>query len=114
MDCCTFKPSCVVNYATLLQAKFAFVSFKIVNVLKQQPTICTLVLPVVACLTPVLGNNPSAIAVAGRIIQFVLMSWVYAFYWFDYKWSLTNLPLERRVQFFQSHWVYFSGDYTPI
>lgn len=51
---------------------------------------------------------------AGRIIQFVLMSWVYAFYWFDYKWSLTNLPLEKRVQFFQSHWVYFLGKYRYV
>ena len=46
---------------------------------------------------------------AGRPVQFLLTSWVYAFYWFDYKWSLTNLPLEKRVQFFQSHWAYFAG-----
>lgn len=46
---------------------------------------------------------------AGRPVQFLLTSWVYAFYWFDYKWSLTNLPLENRVQFFQSHWAYFAG-----
>ncbi len=46
---------------------------------------------------------------AGRPVQFVLTSWLYAFYWFDYKWSLTNLPLENRVQFFQSHWAYFAG-----
>ena len=93
-------------------AKFAIVSTQAGNMLKQQP-LYTL-LPVVACFTPVSGNIPSAIAVAGRIIQFVLMSWVYAFYWFDYKWSLTNLPLEKRVQFFQSHWVYFSGNYRSI
>lgn len=45
----------------------------------------------------------------GRFAQFLLTSWVYAFYWFDYKWSLTNVPLENRVQFFQSHWAYFAG-----
>lgn len=50
------------------------------------------------------------VTVAGRPVQFLLMSWVYAFYWFDYKWSLTNLPLENRVQFFQSHWAYFAGE----
>ncbi|KAL3157792.1 hypothetical protein ABBQ32_012216 [Trebouxia sp. C0010 RCD-2024] len=45
----------------------------------------------------------------GPGVRFLLTSWVYAFYWFDYKWSLTNLALEKRIQFFQSHWAYFAG-----
>ena len=46
---------------------------------------------------------------AGHLLQGVLRSWQYAFYWFDYKWNLTGMPLGSRVRFFQSHWAYFAG-----
>ena len=50
---------------------------------------------------------------AGRPVNFVLLSWLYALYSFDYKWSLTSRRLEQRVLFFEHHWAFFSGRATP-
>ncbi len=38
-----------------------------------------------------------------------MLSWLYAFYCFDYKWSLYAVPLERRVLFFETNWAFFAG-----
>ncbi len=37
------------------------------------------------------------------------MSWLYALYCFDYKWSLHSVPLEARLRFFEQHWAFFAG-----
>jgi etoposide-induced 2.4 mRNA len=47
--------------------------------------------------------------IAGKVTEFVFLSWLYAFYCFDYKWSLMRYPLENRIQFFESHWAFFAG-----
>ena len=39
----------------------------------------------------------------------MLLSWLYALYSFDYKWSLTNMPLTQRIAFFENHWAFFNG-----
>ena len=38
------------------------------------------------------------------------MSWLYALYCFDYKWSLHSVPLEARLRFFEQHWAFFAGE----
>lgn len=40
---------------------------------------------------------------------FVLVSWLYALYSFDYKWSLNSRRLQERIAFFEQHWAFFSG-----
>ena len=47
--------------------------------------------------------------VSGKLASFVLLSWLYALYSFDYKWSLTNMPLTQRIAFFENHWAFFNG-----
>ena len=47
---------------------------------------------------------------AGPVLNFVLLSWLYAFYFFDYKWTLTNVPLVTRVQHFEGHFAFFAGE----
>ena len=46
---------------------------------------------------------------AGPLLYFFLYSWLYAFYWHDYKWSLTNSPVRSRLDLFESHWAFFAG-----
>jgi hypothetical protein len=38
-----------------------------------------------------------------------MVSWLWAFYCFDYKWSLTNYPLESRIRFFEENWPFMAG-----
>ncbi|KAK9840173.1 hypothetical protein WJX74_004779 [Apatococcus lobatus] len=45
----------------------------------------------------------------GPLANFVLLSWLYAFYFFDYKWAMTNVPLVTRVQHFEGHFAFFAG-----
>lgn len=42
-------------------------------------------------------------------MNFVLLSWLNAFYSFDYQWSLRGRRLEERIQFFEKNWAYFAG-----
>ncbi|GAB4821815.1 hypothetical protein N2152v2_008861 [Parachlorella kessleri] len=49
------------------------------------------------------------IPVIGPPLGFVGMSWLYALYCFDYKWSLHSVPLEARLRFFEQHWAFFAG-----
>lgn len=60
----------------------------------------------VSCLQHLLATaDPDA----GPLLYFFLYSWLYAFYWHDYKWSLTNSPVRSRLDLFESHWAFFAG-----
>lgn len=48
---------------------------------------------------------------AGWLANFLLLSFLNAFYSFDYKWSLSNKSLEERVYYFEWHWAYFAGQF---
>jgi len=39
----------------------------------------------------------------------VLLSWLYALYCFDYKWSLHSVQLAQRIAYFERHWAFFLG-----
>ena len=39
----------------------------------------------------------------------MLLSWLYALYSFDYKWSLMSMPLTQRIAYFEDHWAFFNG-----
>lgn len=37
------------------------------------------------------------------------LSWYYALYAYDYKWSLAKLPLLQRLHHFEQYWAYYAG-----
>ncbi|RZC60298.1 hypothetical protein C5167_022064 [Papaver somniferum] len=45
----------------------------------------------------------------GKMLSFLLLSWMYAYYCFEYKWSLAEVSLEKRLDFFESNWAFFAG-----
>ncbi|GBG74719.1 hypothetical protein CBR_g19125 [Chara braunii] len=50
---------------------------------------------------------------AGPGLNFILLSWLYAYYCFDYKWALLGWTLNRRLWFFETYWAYFLGFGIP-
>ena len=44
-----------------------------------------------------------------KAVSFMMFSWLYALYCFDYKWNLHGVPLEHRTQMVEEHWAYFAG-----
>lgn len=53
--------------------------------------------------------NVSLHGTAGKVLEFVLLSWLYAFYCFDYKWVLMKKPLAARIALFESQWAFYGG-----
>ncbi|XP_048323810.1 protein EI24 homolog isoform X2 [Ziziphus jujuba] len=49
----------------------------------------------------------------GKILNFLLLSWMYAYYCFEYKWNLSEVGLDRRLDFFESNWAFFAGFGSP-
>lgn len=49
----------------------------------------------------------------GKALNFLLLSWMYAYYCFEYKWNLSEVSLENRLEFFQSNWAFFAGFGNP-
>ncbi|EFN53255.1 hypothetical protein CHLNCDRAFT_137174 [Chlorella variabilis] len=45
----------------------------------------------------------------GPLLNFLLLSCLYALYCFDYKWSLHSVPLQQRIAYFERHWAFFLG-----
>jgi len=46
---------------------------------------------------------------AGAVLNVLLLSWLYAYYCFDYKWSLQGTRLPLRLVFFEANWAFFAG-----
>jgi etoposide-induced 2.4 mRNA len=42
-------------------------------------------------------------------VEFLLTSWLYAFFCFDYKWGLRRQPFAARIAYFEAHWAFFGG-----
>lgn len=49
----------------------------------------------------------------GRILMIPLRSWLYAYYFFDYKWGFAKWSLEKRLTFFETNWAFFAGFGSP-
>ncbi|MBA0601751.1 hypothetical protein Gorai_004919 [Gossypium raimondii] len=49
----------------------------------------------------------------GKALNFVLLSWMYAYYCFEYKWNFTEWGLEKRLDFFETNWAFFAGFGSP-
>lgn len=50
--------------------------------------------------------------IAGPVLNVLLLSWLYAYYCFDYKWALQGARLPQRLAFFETHWAFFAGGGT--
>jgi hypothetical protein len=46
---------------------------------------------------------------AGVVLNVLFLSWLYAYYCFDYKWALEGVRLPNRLYFFECNWAYFAG-----
>ncbi|TQD84504.1 hypothetical protein C1H46_029939 [Malus baccata] len=49
----------------------------------------------------------------GMALNFLLLSWMYAYYCFEYKWNFSEVHLEKRLDFFESNWAFFAGFGSP-
>ncbi|KAI3445607.1 hypothetical protein Pfo_002272 [Paulownia fortunei] len=49
----------------------------------------------------------------GKPLNFLLLSWMYAYYCFEYKWNYSGLSLDKRLDFFESNWPFFAGFGSP-
>ncbi|KAI7730855.1 hypothetical protein M8C21_008759 [Ambrosia artemisiifolia] len=49
------------------------------------------------------------VPIIGKALNFVLLSWMYAYYCFEYKWNFSGLSLDKRLDFFESNWAFFAG-----
>ncbi|VVB15169.1 unnamed protein product [Arabis nemorensis] len=49
----------------------------------------------------------------GKILNFLLLSWMYAYYCYEYKWNFSRIPLKKRLDFFESNWAFFTGFGSP-
>ncbi|KAG2501831.1 hypothetical protein HYH03_000330 [Edaphochlamys debaryana] len=57
-----------------------------------------------------LGKLP----VAGAALNVLLLSWLYAYYCYDYKWGLQGVHLTERLAYFERRWAFFSGFGLPM
>ncbi|KAL1320046.1 hypothetical protein HN51_064796 [Arachis hypogaea] len=49
----------------------------------------------------------------GKVLNFLLLAWMYAYYCFEYKWNFNEVPLDKRLDYFQSYWPFFAGFGSP-
>uniref|UniRef100_A0A7S3PCQ5 Uncharacterized protein n=1 Tax=Aplanochytrium stocchinoi TaxID=215587 RepID=A0A7S3PCQ5_9STRA len=55
----------------------------------------------------------SLIPLVGTPLCLFYTSWIYAFYCFDYRWTMQGWSFQKRLVFFQEHWVYMLGFGMP-
>ncbi|GAQ91271.1 etoposide-induced 2.4 mRNA [Klebsormidium nitens] len=55
----------------------------------------------------------SIVPYVGPTMNFLLLSWLYAYYCYDYKWSSAGWSLDERLSFFETHWAFFAGFGAP-
>ncbi|XP_004485465.1 protein EI24 homolog [Cicer arietinum] len=49
----------------------------------------------------------------GKVLNFLLLAWMYAYYCFEYKWNFNEVSLDRRLDYFESYWPFFAGFGSP-
>ncbi|KAE8785434.1 protein EI24 [Hordeum vulgare] len=49
----------------------------------------------------------------GKAMNFLLLSLMYAYYCFEYKWNFFAVSLNHRLDFFESNWAFFAGFGIP-
>eukprot|EP00798_Chlamydomonas_sp_ICE-L_P029131 gene29130-32349_t len=46
---------------------------------------------------------------AGKALVFLMLSWLYAFFCYDYSWSLCGVRLHERLAFVEMYWPFYAG-----
>ena len=49
------------------------------------------------------------VPMVGRPITFWLLSWLYGYYCFDYRWGFDGWTLDQRLLYFEQNWPFFAG-----
>jgi len=70
----------------------------------------TLVFVSTLCMCSSLGYMPYG----GRILGTMLSAWLYAFYCFDYQWTLRSLSFSEKKLCLKKYWMYFVGFGIPM
>ena len=55
----------------------------------------------------------SLVHVAARVLLFLLYTWLYSLYCFNYKWSLLRWAVKKQITAIEAHWAFFAGFGTP-
>ena len=55
----------------------------------------------------------SMVHVAARVLLFLLYTWLYSLYCFNYKWSLLRWAVKKQITAIEAHWAFFAGFGTP-
>ncbi|EFJ43446.1 p53-induced protein 8 [Volvox carteri f. nagariensis] len=50
----------------------------------------------------------------GYTLNVLFLSWLYAYYCFDYKWGLQGVRLPERLAYFERRWAFFAGFGLPM
>ncbi|KAF3788626.1 EI24-like protein [Nymphaea thermarum] len=45
--------------------------------------------------------------------KFILLSWMYSYYCFEYKWNLADFGCKERLDLFHTNWSFFAGFGSP-
>ncbi len=45
----------------------------------------------------------------GYALNVLFLSWLYAYYCYDYKWGLQGVRLTERLAYFERRWAFFAG-----
>lgn len=64
---------------------------------------------ILACDSPAAAPPTSRLRAAGPVLSLLFLSWLYAYYCYDYKWSLAGVRLPDRLAYFQRRWAFFAG-----
>jgi len=59
------------------------------------------------------GAGLSIFPMFGTVANFVIYSWIYAFYAFEYVWSYKGYTLEKRIKYFEERWGYMLAFGAP-
>ncbi|CAN6440049.1 unnamed protein product [Victoria cruziana] len=49
----------------------------------------------------------------GMPAKFILLSWMYSYYCFEYKWNLADFGCKERLELFHENWAFFAGFGSP-
>ncbi len=65
--------------------------------------------PTAACVTTHTPSSPALPSPPGFLLSCLFLSWLYAYYAYDYKWGLQAVRLPERLAYFERRWAFFAG-----
>jgi len=61
-----------------------------------------------------LGQVCYFIPYVGAPLYFLNLCWIYSVYCYEYKWNNQSWGLTRKLEYFETRWIYFAGFGTPV